>query len=73
LISIRVVDLNNKITYVSFGLWNRPLEWNDYFYGITILLFDRDLFLGIVIPINNYSLTKRNTHSSKKMRGIAIP
>jgi hypothetical protein len=35
----------------SFDSRNRLLEWNDYSYGIVIVLFGRGLFLGIVIPI----------------------
>jgi hypothetical protein len=33
-----------------FGSWNKFLKWNDYFIRIVILLFGRDLFLGIAIP-----------------------
>jgi hypothetical protein len=40
------------VSSVSFGSWNKPLEWNDYSIEIVIHLFDRGLFLGlIVIPI----------------------
>jgi hypothetical protein len=35
----------------SFGLRNRPLEWNDYYYRIFIPLFGRGIFLAIVISI----------------------
>jgi hypothetical protein len=41
-----------------------PLEWNDYSIGIVILMFGRDLFLGIVIPIGIHILLRR---------GIDIP
>jgi hypothetical protein len=41
-------------------LRNKSLEWNDYSIGIAIPLFGRDLFLGIAIPCEYYSLTKRN-------------
>ena len=34
-----------------FDSRNRSLEWNDYIIGIVILLFGRDLFLGIAIPM----------------------
>jgi hypothetical protein len=48
----------------SFGLRNRPSEWNDYSYGIVILIFGRDLFFGIVIPIEISILLRR---------GIPVP
>jgi hypothetical protein len=41
---------NNK-TKAPFDSQNRPLEWNGYSYGIVILLFGMDLFIGIIIPI----------------------
>jgi hypothetical protein len=50
--------LNVSFIKVLFGLWNRPLEWNDHSYEIVITLFGRDLFLGIVIPI----LLRRRIH-----------
>jgi hypothetical protein len=40
-----------SMTKASYGLRNRPLEWNDYSYGIVIPLFGKGLFHGIVIPI----------------------
>jgi hypothetical protein len=35
----------------SFSSLNRPLELNDYSYGVIITLFDRNLFLRIVISV----------------------
>jgi hypothetical protein len=44
--------LNYQLNFkVSFGLRNRPQEWNDYSIGIVILMFGMGLFLGIPIPI----------------------
>jgi hypothetical protein len=56
--SIGSIDQFKKKTKTSFGSRNRPLKWNDYSYGIVILLFGRGLFFGIHIPLR---------------RGIAIP
>jgi len=36
----------SEYTKASFGLRNRPLEWNDYSYGRVILLFGKVLFPG---------------------------
>jgi hypothetical protein len=35
------------------------MEWNDYSYGIVILMFGRDLFIGIVIPIGMHIPLRR--------------
>ena len=34
-----------------FNLRNRPMEWNDYSYGIVNHLLGRSIFLEIVIPM----------------------
>jgi hypothetical protein len=53
--SLPFVFLDNMLLFslstASFGLRNKPVEWNDYSYEIVILLFGMDLFLEIVIPI----------------------
>jgi hypothetical protein len=58
-----------KYLKALFGSWNRPPKWNDYFYGIVIFLFDRGLFLAIVIPMGiTIPFRKRILISLKKMR-----
>jgi hypothetical protein len=47
---------------VSFGLRNRPPEWNDCSIGIVILMFGRDLFLEIVILFGIPILLRRGIH-----------
>jgi hypothetical protein len=60
------------VNRISFGLRKILLKWNDYSYKIVVLLFDRDLFLRILIPLQrknyrkNYFLSNRQRFRKKK-------
>jgi hypothetical protein len=49
------------------------MEWNDYSYGIPILLFGKGLFQGIAIPLEYLFPYEEEYLFLFKMRGIAIP
>jgi hypothetical protein len=57
-----------------FGMQNKPMKLNDYFIGITIILFGCTQFLGIAIFMRRTILVQRRLliPLKKKKRGIVV-